>query len=189
MLAAPTSTCLNFPKADTRATSLTVKIGTSGVLAVTYTAAAGATTDVTFVVTGYFAPGVSGATYVSLVPNRIVNSSTALGVSSKLTAYVARSFAVTGRVPSTSTKNVPTGSVAVTGTLTTTSSTAAGSLALTTTANNHPTIPYLDFPKADTRSSGVTVTLGAGGILYVTYVGSAGATTQVSFDVTGYFVK
>jgi hypothetical protein len=35
----------------------------------------------------------------------------------------------------------------------------------------------------------VTVTLGAGGILYVTYVGSAGATTQVSFDVTGYFVK
>jgi len=27
------------------------------------------------------------------------------------------------------------------------------------------------------------------GVLYVTYVGSTGATTQISFDVTGYFVK
>ena len=188
-LAAPTTTDLNFPKADTRATSLTVKIGTSGVLALTYTAAAGATTDVTFVVTGYFIPGTSGATYVPLTPNRIVNSATAVGVSSKLTASVARSFAVTGRVPSTSTKNVPIGSVAVTGTLTSSASTATGSLALTTAANNHPTIPYLDFPKADTRSSCVTVAITSTGVLYVTYVGSTGATTQISFDVTGYFVK
>jgi hypothetical protein len=188
-LAAPTTTSLYFPKGDTRAAELTVKLGTGGTLYLTYSGAAGATTDITFVVTGYFVPGGAGATYVPLVANRLVNSGSGIGISSKLSAAYARTFGVSGRAPTVPTKNVPTGSVAVTGTLTTTGSTAAGSLALTTTANNHPAIPYLDFPKADARSTGVTVTLGTGGKLSVTYSALAGSTTQVIFDVSGYFVK
>jgi hypothetical protein len=45
----------------------------------------------------------------------------------------------------------------------------------------------LNFPLGDTRANGVTVALGTGGTLSVTYVAAAGKTVQVIFDVTGYF--
>jgi hypothetical protein len=188
-LNAPTTASLYFPKGDNRATGLTVKLGAGGTLAVTFTAAAGAKTDVIFDVTGYFVPGGAGATYVPVVPNRLVNSGSGVGLSSKLAAYVAKTFQVTGRVPSDPTKNVPTGSVAITGTLTVIGQTAAGWLALTPTPNNHPSTPYLNFPMGDTRSTGVTVPLGTDGKLSVTYGAASGKTTQVMFDVSGYFLK
>ena len=47
----------------------------------------------------------------------------------------------------------------------------------------------LNFPLGDNRANGVTAPLGAGGVLWITYVGSVGgATTDLLFDVTGYFV-
>jgi hypothetical protein len=39
------------------------------------------------------------------------------------------------------------------------------------------------------RANGVTVSLGAGGSLWITFVGSAGAKTDAVFDVTGYYVQ
>jgi hypothetical protein len=39
----------------------------------------------------------------------------------------------------------------------------------------------------DTRANGVTVALGAGGTLSITYFAGTG-TTDFVFDVTGYFV-
>jgi hypothetical protein len=45
-------------------------------------------------------------------------------------------------------------------------------------------------PKGDNRATGVTVPLGAGGSLSVTYGGcSGGNKTDVPFDVTGYFLN
>jgi len=40
----------------------------------------------------------------------------------------------------------------------------------------------------DVRANGVTITLGSGQSLSVTYVAKSGASAQVVFDVTGYFV-
>jgi len=50
-----------------------------------------------------------------------------------------------------------------------------------------PASSTLNFPVADDRANGVTVALGAGGTLSLTYLASSG-TTDFVFDVTGYFV-
>ncbi|HEX7544154.1 MAG TPA: hypothetical protein VF361_05075, partial [Candidatus Limnocylindrales bacterium] len=55
-------------------------------------------------------------------------------------------------------------------------------------ATNNPTSSTLNFPVGDDRANGVTVALGAGGILSITYAApTVGPTAQVIFDVTGYF--
>jgi hypothetical protein len=79
--------------------------------------------------------------------------------------------------------------VAVTGTLTVTGQSSLGWLSLTTLPNNNPTTSSLNFPKGDNRATGVTVPLSGAGKLSVTYGAIAGATTQVIFDVSGYFVN
>jgi hypothetical protein len=184
----PTTFTLNFPKGDARATGVTVPLGTGGQIWVTYGAVGGSTADVAFDVTGYFLPGTSGSTYIAITPNRIVDSRTSvkLGLSSGLTAGSAKTFQVTGRTPSVGATNVPSSAIAVTGTLTVTGQTAAGSVALTPTAQNVPTTACLYFPSGDTRANGVTVMIGAGGTLSVTYTAAAGAKVDVIFDVTGY---
>ena len=189
---APTTASLYFPVNDNRATGVTVKLGTGGALWVTYSSAtAGATTDVIFDVTGYFLPGTSGAMYVALTPNRLVDSRPpGLGILKALTSHVAATFQVTGRVPTDPTKNVPATAVAITGTLTVTGQTAVGWLALTNLPNNNPITSSINFPTKDNRATGVTVPLSpTGGKLSVTYGAAGGAKTNVVFDVTGYFVN
>jgi hypothetical protein len=187
---APTTASLYFPIGDNRATGLTVKLGTSGTLSLTYTAAAGATTNIIFDVTGFFLPGTAGAMYVPVTPNRILDTrkSAKIGLPGSLIAAHGVTFHVTGRVPSDPTKNVPSTAVAVTGTLTVTNQKALGFLALTKTAVNAPTTSTLNFPLGVNRATGVTVPLGSGGTLGITYGAAAGKTCDAIFDVTGYFV-
>jgi hypothetical protein len=192
-LASPTTASLFFPKGDNRATGLTVKLGPSGELGVTFTSATvGATTNVIFDVNGYFLAGESGAMYVPVTPSRILDTRAAkpLGQFKAIHPYLAAGFAVTGRAPADPGTNIPTGAVAVTGSLTVTGQTAAGFLSLTKTPINKPTTSALNFPKGDNRATGVTVPLGTGGKLWVTY-GAAPSTmtTNVVFDVSGYFVN
>jgi hypothetical protein len=77
--------------------------------------------------------------------------------------------------------------VAVSGNLTVTGQSAGGYVFLGPVATNSPTSSTLNFPAGDTRANGVSVALGTGGTLSATYVAAAGATTQLLFDVTGYF--
>ena len=184
-----TTASLYFPAGDTRATGITVKLGSGGSLSALYTAVAGAKANVLFDVTGFFIPGSAGAMYVSLTPNRILDSRSKLGLPGSLRANIGVSFTVTGRVPSDATKNVPTSAVAVTGVLTVTGQTAAGYLVLLKTKSNSPTTTSLSFPVSDTRATGVTVALGTGGILAVTYTATPStAISNVIFDVCGYFI-
>jgi hypothetical protein len=178
---APTSSTLNFPKADNRANAVTVQLGAGGTLSITYYAGIGATTQVIFDVTGYFTPETTGATYVPLDPTRLLDTRSGNGLSGAFTARVARTFQVTGR------GGVPAGAVAVTGNLTVTGQTALGYLFIGPVATNAPTSSTLNFPRGDDRANAVTVQLGAGGTLSITYYAGIGATTQVIFDVTGYF--
>ena len=92
-----------------------------------------------------------------------------------------RSFQVTGD------GGVPANATAVTGNLTVTGSTGAGYLSLGPTVTATPDASTLNFPKGDNRANNVTVRLGPGGKLGAVYVGPAGKTAQVVFDVTGYF--
>jgi hypothetical protein len=133
-------------------------------------------------VTGYFTPDASGATYVPLNPSRILDSRSGNGLSGAFTNHAARTFGVSGH------GGVPSSAVAVTGNLTVTSQTSNGYLFIGPNATNDPTSSTLNFPVADDRANGVTVALGAGGTLSVTFVAPApGPSAHVIFDVTGYF--
>jgi FtsP/CotA-like multicopper oxidase with cupredoxin domain len=180
----PTSSTLNFPIGDDRANGLTVALGMGGTLGVTFVGQSpSATADVIFDVTGYFVPDNSGATYVALTPARILDTRTADGLSGPSSSHVARALQVTGN------GGVPTNAIAVTGNLTVTGQTSNGFLFIGPVAMDSPTSSTLNFPIGDDRANGLTVALGMGGTLGVTFVGqSPSATADVIFDVTGYFV-
>jgi hypothetical protein len=178
---APTSSTLNFPKGDDRANAVTVALGAGGTLSITYYAGIGASTQVIFDVTGYFTPDATGATYMPLDPTRLLDTRAGNGLSGGFASRVARTFQVTGR------GGVPANAVAVTGNLTVTGQTALGYLFMGPVATNAPTSSTLNFPRGDDRANAVTVQLGAGGTLSITYYAGIGASTHVIFDVTGYF--
>src|ERR1035437_176682 len=163
----PTSSTLNFPMKDDRANGVTVALNNIGTLSATYVPATSpATAHVIFDVTGYFTPDTSGATYHALTPTRILDSRNGTGLSGAFSSHGARTFGVTGH------GGVPTNATAVTGNLTVTSQTSGGYLYVGPNAANNPTSSTLNFPVSDDRANGVTVALGSGGTLSVTYVGA-----------------
>ncbi len=180
----PTSSNLNFPMNDDRANAVTVALSGTGTLSITYAAPTlGPTAQVIFDVTGYFVPGASGAKYVPLTPARILDTRYGTGLSGPSSSHVARTFAVTG------TYVVPANATAVTGNLTVTAQTSLGYLFIGPVALNNPTSSTLNFPLNDDRANAVTVALGPGGTLSITYAApTLGPTAHVIFDVTGYFV-
>ncbi len=185
----PGVSTLNFPPGDNRANGVTVLLGAGGVLWITYEGINGPA-DVVFDVTGYFLPNATGATYKAVNPNRLVDSRPTYltGVAGSLTTNVPVSFQVTDRVPGDATKNIPAGAVAITGNLTVAGNLSSGYFSLTPTRpSGTPGVSTLNFPPGDNRANGVTVQLGAGGVLWVTYEGVKGP-ADVVFDVTGYFV-
>jgi preprotein translocase subunit SecG len=180
----PTSSTLNFPGGDDRANGVTVALGSGGTLSATFVApTAGSTAHAIFDVTGYFVPDTSGAAYVPLIPSRILDSRAGNGLGGPFSSHAARTFGVTGHA------GVPTSATAVTGNLTVTGQTSPGYLFMGPVAMNNPTSSTLNFPVADDRANGVTVAIGAGGTLSVTFVAPApGPIAHVIFDVTGFFV-
>jgi outer membrane protein assembly factor BamB len=183
-IANPTSSTLNFPLGDVRANAVTVALATDGSLSVTYFSTnRSARTQVVFDVTGYFVPGMSGATFVALTPTRLLDTRTGNGSPGAVTSQVPRPFAVAGR------GGVPANSPAVTGNLTVTGQTAQGFLYLGPNLIVNPTSSTLNFPLGDVRANAVTVAVAPDGSLGVTYYSTnRSAQTQVVFDVTGYFV-
>ena len=177
----PTSSTLNFPLGDDRANAVTVQLGSSSTLSITFVAPSnGPTAQAIFDVTGYFTADSSGALYVPLSPNRVLDTRSGTGgLAGPFTNHAARTFAVAA---------VPSGATAVTGNLTVTGQTSSGFLFIGPTATNNPTSSTLNFPLGDDRANAVTVALGAGGTLSITFVApSNGPSAQAIFDVTGYF--
>jgi outer membrane protein assembly factor BamB len=199
----PGTSTLNFPTGDNRANAVVVPLGTDGsghrVIWITYEAiSSSASADVVFDVTGYFVPGASGAYYVPVTPNRLVDSRPGAdhsGLSSSLSYNAPASFVATDRCSGVAAANVPASAVAVTGNLTVTNQTSFGYLSLTPSQPaGTPSTSTLNFPVGDNRANAVIAPLGtddAGhGALWITYEAvSSSASTDAVFDVTGYFVK
>ena len=176
--AQPTSSTLNFPLGDNRANNVVVPLS-GGKLQVEYVGPSKTSVQFIFDVTGYFIPGLSGATFVPVAPGRVVDSRTSLGFKGPLANGASASFAVSGQV------SVHPIAVAVVGNLTVTSQTSKGWLAaapgpVTSTST-------LNFPLGDNRANGFVSMLGPGGILTVTFGGSGGSTTQAVVDILGYY--
>ncbi len=181
----PTSSTLNFPRGDNRANAVTVALGSGGTLSATFVSSTpGAVAQVVFDATGYFVPNATGAFYKPLTPARLLDTRNGTGgLSGRIASRVAETFQVAG-----GSSPVPATAVGVTGNLTVTAQTGEGFLFLGPVATDNPTSSTLNFPVGDNRANAVTVALGSGGTLSVTYVSPApGATTHVVFDVTGYF--
>jgi hypothetical protein len=142
---------------------------------------AGNTTDLVFDVTGYFTPDASGATYHPLAPARLLDTRSGNGLSGKLSANTPRTFGVSGR------GGVPAGATGVTGNLTVTGSSAGWAIYIGPDPNPSPTSSTINFKAGDTLANGLTVALSATGTLSATYMSTAGNTTDLVFDVTGYF--
>ena len=180
---------LNFPTGDARATGVTVPLAPNGSMGVLFGALRG-TTDAVFEITGYFTAGTANNTYFALTPNRILDSRPAAknGITTgPLVSGTHKTFQVTGR-STDSTKVVPSWAVAVTGTLTVTDQKKPGFLSLGPDPLDTPQTSSLFFPVGDNRATGLTVMLGTGGTLSVTFTSSVpGATTNVVFDVNGFF--
>jgi hypothetical protein len=141
----------------------------------------GSRTNLIFDVTGYFTADLTGATYHTVTPARILDTRKAKGLTGPFLNEVPRSFAVTGQ------GGVPLGATAVTGNLTVTGQTGPGYVSLTTTSQAIPATSTLNFPLNDSRANGVTMPLTGTGTLWETFVGSSGSSANVLFDVTGYF--
>jgi hypothetical protein len=180
-VASPTSSTLNFPVGDNRANGVTVALSGTGSLSATYGAVGGGTTHLVFDVTGFFVPGSSGATFVPLTPARVLDTRVGNGLSGSFGAGVPRTFAARSRGA------VPASATAVTGNLTVTEQTRLGFVFLGPSAVASPTSSTLNFPVGDNRANGVTVALSGTGALSATYGAVGGGTTQLVFDVTGYF--
>ncbi|HSL67025.1 MAG TPA: hypothetical protein VK977_02570 [Actinomycetota bacterium] len=122
-----------------------------------------------------------GATYVPLAPARLLDTRNGTGLGGKFSAMTPRTFQVAGL------GGVPANAVGVTGNLTATNQSNAGFVFLGPDPLANPGSSTLNFPAGDTRANGVTVALSLSGTLSATF-GYSG-TTDLIFDVTGYFVE
>ncbi len=124
----------------------------------------------------------AGSTYVPISPSRVLDTRINLGLPGKFTSGAARTFAVAGH------GGVPSNAVAVTGNITVTQQTGLGYVSLTVAPTNNPPTSTINFPVGDNRANNVTIPLSATGTLSAVYKSAAGRTTQLIFDVTGYFL-
>jgi serine protease len=83
---------------------------------------------------------------------------------------------------------VPANATGVTGNVTVVNETNAWAVFVGPVATSRPPTSTLNFNVGDVVANGVTVALGTGGKLSVTYISTLGNTTDLVFDVTGYFV-
>ena len=181
--AAAGSSAVNVPLGDIRAAGVTVKLGAGGTLAALWSGVGGSRANLVFDAGGYFVPGTSGATFVPLNPARLLDTRTGNGLAGKFVTGQPRSFLAAGR------GGVPSGAVAVTGNLTVVAPTSAGYLFVGPAASAKPPASNLNVPRGDIRAASVTVKLDPTGRLGIVWKGAAGASANVLFDVTGYFMN
>ncbi len=181
-MASPTTSTINFTTGQIKANSLTVELSTAGALSATFMSTAGNTTDLVFDVTGYYTADTSGSTFVALTPARLLDTRFGNGLSGKFVANTPRSFQVSGR------GGVPADATGVTGNVTVVNETNAWAVFVGPDPLASPTTSTLNFNKGDIKANGLTVALGSGGMLSATYISTTGNTTDLVFDVTGYYV-
>ena len=179
-VAKPGTSTINFSKGQVLANNVTVALSLTGTLSATYLANSGNTTNLVFDVTGYYTADLTGAKFVPITPVRLVDTRAQNGLGSKLVALSPRTFHVTGR-------GVPTSAIAVAANVTVVKETSSWAVFVGPIATSKPATSTINFAKGDVRANGATLPLASDGTLSTTYLSSAGNTTELVLDVTGYF--
>ncbi len=186
----PGSSTLNFPAGDNRANNVAVALDLTGRLALVYMPASSSvspSTDVVFDVTGYFTADDTGARFNTLTPARVLDTRFGTG-SAK--ARLASNVAVSMKIWDAG--GVPKNAVAVTGNLTVVGPTSAGWALAGPSLPADPSTANSSMVNAipnDIRADGVTVALSGTGYLSFVWVGAKTSTTDLVFDVTGYYMS
>ncbi len=141
---------------------------------------------------------VEGSTYTAISPRRILDTRptvasgnpTNIALSGKFTAGTVRVFGVAGAryVGGGTAPAIPVNAIAVTGNLTIVNETAPGVIDLGPAVTAGGTTSSLNFVPGETRADNVTLGLAAGTLSAVYRSSTAGATTDLIFDLTGYFL-
>jgi hypothetical protein len=179
----PKTSTINFPLSDIRANGVTVPLASGAFDVMYWSAKSSDTVNVTFDVTGYFTNDMTGATYHTLTPIRVLDSRTSLGAG-LFHSHTKQTFAV-----ATTASGVPSAAVAVTGNVTIVGQTRNGyvTVAPALTSGTEPKTSTINFPMGDIRANGVTVPLASGGLDAMYWSAKTTDTVNVIFDVTGYF--
>ncbi len=180
-IASPRTSTLNFSRGQTIGNGLTVALSNTGTLSATYMSSGGNWTDAVLDVTGYYTADSTGATYHAVAPSRLLDTRSAIGLGGKFTANSSRTFPVAGA------GGIPANAVAVTGNVTTVNSTNGWAIYLGPIATSTPATSTLNFGKGDVKGNNLTVSLDPNGQLSATFMSSAGNSTDLVFDVTGYY--
>jgi hypothetical protein len=122
------------------------------------------------------------AVYVPIAPVRLLDTRVGNGLSAKLSANVPATFQVTGR------GGIPADATAVTGNLTVVNSTYPWAVYLGPDPVPSPTSSNVNFTAGEILNNGLSVELSSSGTLSATYMSTGGNTTDLVFDVTGYFI-
>jgi hypothetical protein len=120
---------------------------------------------------------------VPINPTRLLDTRYGNGLPGKLSANTPATFNVGGRAGS----GIPTNAAAITGNVTVVNETNSWAIYLGPNPIASPGTSNLNFLKGDIKGNGLTVALGSGGTLSVTYVSTGTHTTDLVLDVTGYF--
>jgi hypothetical protein len=172
----PPTSALNFNKGDVKGNNVTVGLRSDGFLSATFYAPATGndTTNLIFDVTGYFTRDMDGSTYHPTAATTLATS--------RLSAGKSVSFNVTGAV-------VPLHATAVTAEITVMNDPVEGALYVGPVASSSPPTSSLNFKANATATNSLTVGLGAGHLLWATYIGTGTNTVDLVFTVTGYFTR
>ena len=179
--ATPATSTINFNAGEIKANGVTVALSGTGQLSATYMSFSGNTTDLVFDITGFFTPDMSGTTYHPITPVRAVDTRYDTGLTMKLSANVPQTFQVAGAL------GIPGNATAVTGNVTVVNPTYSWAVYLGPVETATPATSTINFNAGDIKANGLTVALSGAGQLSATYISFSGNTTDLVFDITGYF--
>ena len=175
----PTASNLNYPKGDTRANLVTVKLGTDGMLAFTATSTVQLIGDVA----GYYLSGTptTAGAFVSLDPARVLDTRSSNGATGPVAGWSTIHVQIAGRggIPAT-------GVSAVVINVTETGATSGGYVTVYPNRTTKPNASNLNYPAGDTRANLVTVKSGWDG--EIALASSSSSTVQLVADVAGYYI-
>lgn len=180
-VAYPGSSTVSFVSGEITGNGLTVALSPTGSLSATYMSTGSNKTDLVFDVTGFFTPDASGDTYHPMAPARLLDTRSNNGLSGRLSANTPATFQVAGRGP------IPSNAKAVTGNVTVVNETASWAIYLGPDPIANPGTSTINFVKGDIKGNSLTVALSGTGSLSATYMSNPGNSTDLVFDVTGYY--
>jgi len=178
--AVPSTSTVNVVKGSNVANGVTVALK-AGKLQAVWNGAAGSSADVIFDVTGFFVSDSAGLTYHPIVPVRLLDSSSSLGLSGPFANLVSRTLAVGGATPA-----IPADAAGISGNLTLVNPSGGGFAFISPLPVGLPTSSTVNINPHQTAANGFDVALNAGSVCLV-WAGPAGTTTNMQLDVTGYW--